>query len=91
MRLNFPLARGFVHICESLEVGSSQGEELLSAVFKMQLAPEPSFPALSAFRGCFPCHSRGSVFNKLLELEAWGVRGKLGCLHRGSCSAVYLV
>ena len=86
MRLNFPLARGFVHICESLEVGSSQGEELLSAVFKMQLAPEPSFPALSAFR-----HSRGSVFNKLLELEAWGVRGKLGCLHRGSCSAVYLV
>lgn len=67
MRLNFPLARSFVHICESLEVESSQGEELLSLVFKMQLAPEPSFPALPGFR-----HSRGSVFNKLLELEAWG-------------------
>lgn len=67
MRLNFPLACSFVHICESLEVESSQGEELLSVVFKMQLALEPSFPALPGFH-----HSRGSVFNKLLELEAWG-------------------
>ena len=49
MRLNFPLACSFVHICESLEVESSQGEELLSVVFKMQLAPEPSFPALPGF------------------------------------------
>lgn len=49
MRLSFPLARSFVHICEGLEVESSQGEELSSVVFKMQLAPEPSFPALPSF------------------------------------------
>lgn len=62
MTLQVPLARSFVHMCESLKLESLHIEELLLAVLEMPLTPAPSSLALPSFRG-----SLCLELNKLLE------------------------